>query len=88
MFSQRLSVCPSVALEVQIPSNIAVALNLFFSCDPGLPSQGSSARRKTCHAPNTATFQRGSSIRTHRLPPNRANGVTLFEGSPIRYNNT
>ena len=22
----------------------------------------------------------------HRLPPNRANGVFLFEGSPIRYN--
>ena len=22
-----------------------------------------------------------------RLPPNRANGVAVFEGSPIRYNN-
>ena len=26
-----------------------------------------------------------SSIR--RLPPNRADGVAVFEGSPIRYNN-
>ena len=26
-----------------------------------------------------------SSIR--RLPPNRANGIPVFEGSPIRYNN-
>ena len=31
-----------------------------------------------------ALFVHSNSIR--RLPPNRANGVAVFEGSPIRYN--
>ena len=73
MFSQRLSVCSSVrpsttipVSEVLTPSNMAVALNLCFLCYLGLPSQSSSVRKKTCQAPNTATLQHDSSIRTSR----------------------
>ena len=47
--------------EVQILHNMSVALNLCFVCNPGSPSQSSSIRRKTCHAPNTATPQHDSS---------------------------
>ena len=56
-----------------------------FLCNLGLLSQDSSIRRETCHVPNTATLHHGSSIRSYRCP-NRANGVDVFEGCPIRYN--
>ena len=83
MFSQRLSMCPSVVSEVQVPSNISVAPNLCFLCNLGLPRQVSSIRMKTCHAPNTASPQHDN----YRLSPNRANGVAVFEGSSIMFNN-
>ena len=67
--------------EVQIPFNKSVALNLCFLCNLGSPSQNSSIRRKTCHAPYAATLQHDSSIRT-----NRADIVAVFEGCPIQYN--
>ena len=103
MFSQRLSMSPSICQsntspvpEVQIPSNMSVALKLCFLCNLGSPSQSSSIRRKTCHASNTATHYRDSSNRTNRATmklysyvyasSEKANGVTVFEGSPIRYN--
>ena len=60
LFSKCLYVCPSV------PSNMSVALNLCFSCYLRIPSQNSFIRKKTCHAPNTVTFQHDSSIRTKR----------------------
>ena len=102
MFTQRLSMSPSICQsntspvpEVQIPSNMSVALKLCF-CNLGSPSQSSSIRRKTCHASNTAIHYHDSSIRTNRatMKPysyvyassEKANGVTVFEGSPIRYN--
>ena len=43
-----------------------------------------------CHAPNTATLGHDGSIHLEllcssirRLPPNRANEVALFEGTPF-----
>ena len=74
---------------------MSVALNVCFRCNLGSQSQKSSVRRKTCHGPNTATLQHVSSIRMNRatvrsticwLPPNRTNGVAVFEGRPVRYN--
>ena len=98
MFSHCLSVCTSVrsssmipVSEVQIPSDMSVALNLFCLCNLGSPCQGSFVRREPCHAPNKATLQHESSIRTNRdticsicrLPPNRANGVVVIGGSSV-----
>ena len=39
---------------------------LSFHCNLGSPSQSSTIRRKTCHAPNTATLQHDGSIRANR----------------------
>ena len=83
------------ASEVQIPFNVSVALKLGFLCYHGWPSQSTSVRRKTCHASVqlllgiiTLFVRREllfSSFR--RFAQNRGNGVAVFEGSPIRYNN-
>ena len=102
LFSKRLSVCLSArssdmipVSEVQVPSNMSIALTLCFLCYLGSSSQCSSVRRKMCQSPNTATLQYDAlfvRIDLHvlcssicRLPPNRANGVAVFKGSPIRY---
>ena len=85
--------------EVQIPFNMSIPLNLCFLCNLRLPSRRSSIRRKhvTLHIQlffsMIAVFIRTellcSSIRLFVIfPPNRANGVVVFDGSPIRYNNT
>ena len=68
---------------MQIPPNMSAALDICCLFYVGSPSQSSSIRRKTRHAPDTATLEHDSSI---RFSPNRANGVAVFEGSPIRYN--
>ena len=64
-------------------------------CYHGSPSQSISVRRKTCHASVQLLFGMialfvgrellFSSFR--RFPLKRGNGVAVFEGSPIRYNN-
>ena len=96
----RPSVRPSDSApisEVQIPSIMSVAPNLCFLCNVESPSLNTSKtiRRKTCYAPNTATLKHDSStfvrvellcISICRISPNRAKGVAVFEGSPIRYN--
>ena len=87
--SIRVSVRPSnifPVLEVKISPNMSIEPNLCILCNQGPPSQGSSIRKKTCHAPNTATPQQDSSSCTKRLLPNRANEVVVFEDNPIRYN--
>ena len=56
---------PVPELQIHVPSNMSVALNLCFLCNLGSPSQSSSIRRKTCHALKTATPQHESSIRTN-----------------------
>ena len=76
--------CPSVhrmwlQFRDAITTQMYVALNLCFLCNLGLPSQGSSFRRKTCHAPNTATPQHDSSI--CRLPPNKATGIVYLKAA-------
>ena len=58
--SIRVSVRPSGMIpvsEVQIQSDMSVALNFCFLYNLRLLSHGSSMRRKTWHAPNTATHQ-------------------------------
>ena len=64
LFSERLSVCLSArssdmipVLEVQVPSNMSIALTLCFLCYLRSSSQSSSVRRKMCQSPNTATLQ-------------------------------
>ena len=67
--SIRVSVRPSdmtPGSEVQIQSDMPVALNFCFLCNLRSLSHGSSIRRKIWHAPNTATHQHDSSIRTNR----------------------
>lgn len=76
MFSQRLSVfvrrSNTIPIsEVQMPSNVSVALNLCRVAQSG---------KKTRQAPNRATLQHDSCIRT-----NRALFVRIFEGGLIRY---
>ena len=88
-----MSVHPSVGYD---SIHLSVALKLCFLCYYGSPSQSTSVQRKTCHASvqllfgMIALFVRRellfSSLR--RFPQNRGNGVAVFEGSPIRYNNT
>ena len=81
--------------KVQLPFNLFVALKLCFLCYHGSPSQNTSVRRKTCHASvqllygMTALFVRRELLfsSSRRFPQNRGNGVAVFEGSPIRYNN-
>ena len=81
--------------EVQIPFNLSVALKLCFFCYHGSSSQITSVRRKTSHASVQLLFGRiAIFVRREllfcsyrRFPQNRGNGVAVFEGSPIRYNN-
>ena len=85
-----MSVRPSDMIPVsavQILSNMSVALNLCFLCNLGSPSQSSSVQKQARQAPNTATLQHDSSIRTRielldnyilRLPPKRAYGIATL----------
>ena len=54
---------PVSELQIHVPSNMSVAMNLCILSSLGTPNQRSSFRRKTRHAPNTTTSQRDSSIR-------------------------
>ena len=77
-----------------IPSNMSVALNFcgLFNLEP--PNTVSLCPEETQYAPNTANLQHNSFIGTNRatvfnvrtLPPNRANGVAVLDGSSIGYN--
>ena len=55
----RVHVHPSVGYD----SNLIYANIVCFLCSQGSPSHDSSVRKKTCHAPNTATPQHKSSLR-------------------------
>ena len=87
MFSQYLTVCPSIeygsSFRDAITTQMYVALNLCFLCNLGLPSQGSSIRKKTCHAPNTSTLQHDTCRPIRRSLPNRGNGIIVFESSTV-----
>ena len=103
VFSERLSVCPSVhpsdmnpVSEVEITSNISVVLILHFLCN----LKGHLARVALLEGKHTMlriqllfniiSLLVGIKLLCSsicRFPPNRANGEAVFEGSPIRYNN-
>ena len=87
-----MSVHPSVGYD---SIHLSVALKLCFLCYYGSPSQSTSVQRKTCHASVQLLFgmialfvERELLVSSfRRFPQNRGNGVAVFEGSPIRYNN-
>lgn len=56
---------------------MSVSLNPSWIIKPSV-----AVRRKTCHAPITASPNHNSSIRSNRA----ANRVAVVDGNPIRYN--
>ena len=87
-----MSVHPSVEYD---SIHLSVALKLFFLWYYESPSQSTSVQRKTRHASVQLLFGMialfvgrelmFSSFRS--FPQNRGNGVVVFEGSLIQYNN-
>ena len=70
---------------MQMQSNVYVVPYLCCFFNLGSPSERSSIRRKTCHAPNIFVGIELLRISIRGRPPNRAKGVAVFGGSPIRY---
>ena len=95
MFSQRLSLCPSArpsgmgpVSEVQISSSMSVALNIYaFIIISSHQARVALSGRIHLRLRKQLLFSMIAIVSSiPRLPPNRANGETVFEGSPIRYN--